>query len=56
MGINANLLMEDMNWFKNLLIQNLKVNFVNSFLKKITVIMDLDANLLMNKEIFNKYN
>ena len=47
--------MEEKSWFKNPLIQNLKVNFVNNFLKKFIVIMELGVNLFMNREIFKKY-
>lgn len=49
MEINVNLLMEKKNYCKSLQILNSKVNTVNSFLKKIIVIMALDANLFMNK-------
>ena len=54
--INVNLLMERMNWYRNNLMLNLKVNIANNFLIKIIVIMDQGANLFMNNEVFNKFN
>jgi len=54
--INVNLLMEKMNWFRNHLMLNLKVNIANNFLIKIIVIMVQGANLFTNNEVFNKFN